>query len=201
MRGTPQQIIDKYLSLARDAQLSNDRVAEQAFFQHAEHYTRMLGEAMREQAREQEARQLQSNQHGNGQHGGGDGNRDNGRDNGGREGGNREGGGREGGWRDNNRDNNRDRYEQPRQVREEEGEQPDFAPLVTLIGDDDGPGLVETPEMHHAPQPVTYGAEPAETAKGGERNRRSERGPRGPRKPKAERPAEAPPAESEKDGE
>ena len=48
VRGTPQQIIDKYLMLARDAQLSNARVAEQSFLQHAEHYTRMLGEALRE---------------------------------------------------------------------------------------------------------------------------------------------------------
>lgn len=53
VRGTPQQIIEKYLTLARDAQLSNDRVAEQSFFQHAEHYTRMLGEAQREQAERQ----------------------------------------------------------------------------------------------------------------------------------------------------
>ncbi|HRO15391.1 MAG TPA: DUF4167 domain-containing protein [Paracoccus sp. (in: a-proteobacteria)] len=53
VRGTPQQIIEKYLALARDAQLSNDRVAEQSFFQHAEHYTRMLGEAQREQAERQ----------------------------------------------------------------------------------------------------------------------------------------------------
>ena len=36
--------------MARDAQLSNDRVAEQSFLQHAEHYTRLLGEAQREQA-------------------------------------------------------------------------------------------------------------------------------------------------------
>lgn len=59
VRGTPQQIIDKYLALARDAQLGNDRVAEQNFLQHAEHYTRLLGEAQREQAREQEARQAE----------------------------------------------------------------------------------------------------------------------------------------------
>ena len=55
VRGTPQQIIDKYLVLARDAQLSNDRVAAENFLQHAEHYTRMLSEAQRE-AREAEAR-------------------------------------------------------------------------------------------------------------------------------------------------
>ncbi|MEX1662680.1 DUF4167 domain-containing protein [uncultured Thioclava sp.] len=72
VRGTPQQIIDKYLTLARDAQLSNDRVAEQNFLQHAEHYTRMLGEAQREQAREQEARnqQRQQSQGGDGQNNG-----------------------------------------------------------------------------------------------------------------------------------
>ena len=74
VRGTPQQIIDKYLALARDAQLSNDRVAEQNFLQHAEHYTRMLGEAQRELAREQEERQRQNqqNQQNNGQNGGRD---------------------------------------------------------------------------------------------------------------------------------
>ncbi|MCQ0970530.1 DUF4167 domain-containing protein [Paracoccus sp. TK19116] len=66
VRGTPQQIIEKYLTLARDAQLSNDRVAEQSFFQHAEHYTRMLGEAQREQAERQA--QHQQNQGGQ-QHG------------------------------------------------------------------------------------------------------------------------------------
>lgn len=49
VRGTPQQIIDKYQTLARDAQLSNDRVAAENFQQHAEHYARMLSEAQREQ--------------------------------------------------------------------------------------------------------------------------------------------------------
>ncbi|MCV6584092.1 MAG: DUF4167 domain-containing protein [Marinibacterium sp.] len=49
VRGTPQQIIDKYNQLARDAQLSNDRVAAENFQQHAEHYLRLLSEAQREQ--------------------------------------------------------------------------------------------------------------------------------------------------------
>jgi hypothetical protein len=75
VRGTPQQIIEKYLMLARDAQLSNDRVAEQNFLQHAEHYTRMLSEAQREMAREQEGRQGQpgQGQPGQGQQGQGQG--------------------------------------------------------------------------------------------------------------------------------
>ncbi|MEM9146897.1 MAG: DUF4167 domain-containing protein [Pseudomonadota bacterium] len=42
VRGTPQQIIDKYLSLARDAQTSGDRVMAENFLQHAEHYQRIL---------------------------------------------------------------------------------------------------------------------------------------------------------------
>ncbi len=69
VRGTPQQIIEKYQMLARDAQLSNDRVAAENFLQHAEHYTRLLAEAMREQAAEQEARGQNYAQN-NGQNGG-----------------------------------------------------------------------------------------------------------------------------------
>lgn len=59
VRGTPQQIIDKYLVHARDAQLSGDRVAAENFLQHAEHYLRMLNEAMAEQSREAEQRREQ----------------------------------------------------------------------------------------------------------------------------------------------
>lgn len=59
VRGTPQQLIEKYQQLGRDAQLSNDRVAAENFMQHSEHYTRLLSEAMREMAAEQEARAAQ----------------------------------------------------------------------------------------------------------------------------------------------
>ena len=48
VRGTPQQIIDKYNQLHRDAQLSGDRVNAENFAQHAEHYLRLLAEAQRE---------------------------------------------------------------------------------------------------------------------------------------------------------
>ena len=61
VRGTPQQIIDKYNQLARDAQLAGDRVATENFQQHAEHYLRMLAEAMKEQA-ERQAQQQQQQQ-------------------------------------------------------------------------------------------------------------------------------------------
>jgi hypothetical protein len=49
VRGTPQQIIDKYQALARDAQVAGDRVAAESYLQHAEHYSRLLGEAQRQQ--------------------------------------------------------------------------------------------------------------------------------------------------------
>ena len=42
VRGTPQQIIEKYNQLHRDAVLSGDRVDAENFAQHAEHYTRLL---------------------------------------------------------------------------------------------------------------------------------------------------------------
>lgn len=50
VRGTPQQIIEKYNVLARDAQLSGDRVAAENFLQHSEHYSRLLGEAQKQMA-------------------------------------------------------------------------------------------------------------------------------------------------------
>ncbi|SEM76182.1 DUF4167 domain-containing protein [Palleronia pelagia] len=62
VRGTPQQIIDKYNQLTRDAQLSGDRVAAENFAQHAEHYTRMLAEAQREiEAKREQHEQRQQN--------------------------------------------------------------------------------------------------------------------------------------------
>ena len=48
VRGTPQQIIDKYISLAHDSQLSGDRVSAENFQQHAEHYSRILAVAQKE---------------------------------------------------------------------------------------------------------------------------------------------------------
>ncbi|MEO1275730.1 MAG: DUF4167 domain-containing protein, partial [Pseudomonadota bacterium] len=54
VRGTPQQIVDKYLSLARDAQTAGDRVTAENFLQHAEHYQRILLTAMGAQAERRE---------------------------------------------------------------------------------------------------------------------------------------------------
>ncbi|WOR14723.1 DUF4167 domain-containing protein [Hyphomonas sp. FCG-A18] len=44
IRGSAQQILDKYMQYARDAQTSGDRVKAEALFQHAEHYARIVAE-------------------------------------------------------------------------------------------------------------------------------------------------------------
>lgn len=60
VRGTPQQIIDKYNQLVRDAQLANDRVAAENFAQHAEHYTRLVAENQREIDAKRETQEAQN---------------------------------------------------------------------------------------------------------------------------------------------
>ena len=62
VRGTPQQIIEKYNQLHRDAQLSGDRVNAENFAQHAEHYLRMLAEAQREVDQKREEQEEQNRQ-------------------------------------------------------------------------------------------------------------------------------------------
>ena len=64
VRGTPQQVIEKYQQLTRDSQLSGDRVAAENFQQHAEHYMRLQADAQREidARREQQDRENREKQ-------------------------------------------------------------------------------------------------------------------------------------------
>jgi hypothetical protein len=55
IRGTSQQLFEKYLQLGRDATSSGDRVMAESYFQHAEHYFRILN------AMNQAAQQNQQN--------------------------------------------------------------------------------------------------------------------------------------------
>lgn len=50
LRGTAVQVYDKYQGLARDATSSGDRVAAENYFQHAEHYFRIMNIAKEEAA-------------------------------------------------------------------------------------------------------------------------------------------------------
>jgi hypothetical protein len=45
IRGTASHVAEKYIQLARDAQASGDPVAAENYFQHAEHYFRMIAAA------------------------------------------------------------------------------------------------------------------------------------------------------------
>src|ERR1700747_2784572 len=45
IRGTASHIAEKYLQLARDARSSGDPVAAQNYYQHAEHYFRLIAAA------------------------------------------------------------------------------------------------------------------------------------------------------------
>jgi hypothetical protein len=42
IRGTAQQVLEKYLALARDAASAGEHIQAEAFYQHAEHYFRLL---------------------------------------------------------------------------------------------------------------------------------------------------------------
>ena len=81
IRGTAQQLFEKYLQLGRDATSSGDRVTAEAFFQHAEHYFRILN-AMNQahqqgqpngQSQQPQANQRRGYQQGDGFQGGEDG--------------------------------------------------------------------------------------------------------------------------------
>lgn len=132
VRGTPQQIIDKYNQLTRDAQLAGDRVAAENFQQHAEHYLRLLAEAQREQDARRE--QQQQNQQNNNQQGGGQGGQ------------NRQGD--QSGQSDQGR--NRREPDQPAAQPQSDGENKPFDAVIDADAQGDA-GLVETPEG--APKP------------------------------------------------
>lgn len=56
VRGTSQQLFEKYLQLGRDATSAGDRVMAESYFQHAEHYFRILN-AMNQAAQAQGGQQ------------------------------------------------------------------------------------------------------------------------------------------------
>src|SRR6476660_9069000 len=51
IRGTANHVAEKYMQLARDAQSSGDPVAAEHYYQHAEHYFRLIA-AVQEQFRQ-----------------------------------------------------------------------------------------------------------------------------------------------------
>ena len=64
IRGNPNQIFEKYQALARDAHTAGDRVMEENYAQHAEHYYRLANSegGGGQQQRQQQPQQQQSQQ-------------------------------------------------------------------------------------------------------------------------------------------
>ena len=59
IRGNASQVHEKYLAMARDASSSGDRIAAENYYQHAEHYYRILA-VQREEAEARAAASQQS---------------------------------------------------------------------------------------------------------------------------------------------
>jgi hypothetical protein len=68
LRGTAQQLFEKYLQLGRDATSGGDRVMAEGYFQHAEHYFRILN-AMNQAAMQHQQYQQRRSQPQDGQDG------------------------------------------------------------------------------------------------------------------------------------
>ncbi len=66
IRGTAQQLFEKYLQLGRDATGSGDRVMAESYFQYAEHYFRILN-AINQASQQQNGGQGNGQQHQGGQ--------------------------------------------------------------------------------------------------------------------------------------
>lgn len=58
IRGTASHVAEKYVQLARDARSSGDPVAAENYYQHAEHYFRLIA-AAQEQMRQSQPQQIQ----------------------------------------------------------------------------------------------------------------------------------------------
>ena len=58
IRGNPSHIAEKYIQLARDAQASGDPIAAENYYQHAEHYFRLIA-AAQEQFRQNQPQHMQ----------------------------------------------------------------------------------------------------------------------------------------------
>ena len=65
IRGTASHIAEKYLQLARDAQSSGDTIASENYYQHAEHYFRLIAAAQEQLRQTQPYYQQQGDARGN----------------------------------------------------------------------------------------------------------------------------------------
>ena len=57
VRGNAQQVVEKYLTLARDASSAGDRINAESYYQFAEHYYRVMNAANEQQRQQQQQQQ------------------------------------------------------------------------------------------------------------------------------------------------
>src|ERR1700728_5430608 len=72
IRGPASHVAEKYLQLARDAQSSGDTIATENYYQHAEHYFRLIAAAQEQLRQTQPYFQQQGGQGGDGRGNSGD---------------------------------------------------------------------------------------------------------------------------------
>jgi hypothetical protein len=53
VRGNAQQVVEKYLALARDASSAGDRISAESYYQYAEHYYRIMNANLAHEQRQQ----------------------------------------------------------------------------------------------------------------------------------------------------
>ncbi len=63
VRGTAQQVLDKYLALGRDAMTAGDRIGAESYFQFAEHYHRIVNVDAENLAAKQESQNINQDRH------------------------------------------------------------------------------------------------------------------------------------------
>lgn len=174
IRGSAQQVLEKYLQYARDAQTGGDRILSEAYFQYAEHYQRIV-------AKQQEARNQQQQQHQN--RNSGNGPRDDRDSRGGQDRDPRGGAGEDGA-----------------QVEEETGEAEVVSTAQTRRGEDEDSDSLRVIDAEEDGEEAEAGAS-EETEARPERERGNRRGGRKPYKPREDRqPREPAEAASENDG-
>lgn len=61
IRGNAHQIYERYLALARDATSAGDRISAEAYFQHAEHYFRIINDSTDPRANGQDGQRNRQN--------------------------------------------------------------------------------------------------------------------------------------------
>jgi hypothetical protein len=192
IRGTASHVAEKYVQLARDARSSGDPVAAENYYQHAEHYFRLIA-AAQEQFRQNQPQQQRTE----------DVTTDDSED----EGEGYSNFGQEPGFvpaqpqpymRENQQPNGhyqREPQQQPREHRPQPQYQPQPQPVIADNGVDRLPSFIT------GPQPQINGGQGYEGNGGGERFPRRRRRPHGPRPEGMSQPQSPSPSEDVNSGE